>query len=147
MAFLLLIAGVAVAYMGGLRTVEGPVNLLAPQKYRMPNRGIPVQQEMVVNEYRKRYHGRPQTGGNLPFNPNLSTTAVTSPDFFFRNTDFRKAYQRNYRNVALRTDPYRLDPSFKDQTINNKSQHMPEQNVQNLSKWSRELESRPRNRE
>jgi len=139
MAFLLALAGAALAYTAGFRST-GPQNTpLAPAPHRMPNRGIPVQQEMVVNEYRKRYHGRPQTGGNLPFNPNLSTTAVTSPDFFFRNTDFRKAYQKNYRNVALRTDDYRLDKSFKVQTINNAAQHMPEQNVQNLSKWSRKL--------
>jgi hypothetical protein len=87
-------------------------------------------------EYRKRFRGRPAEEYNMPYNPNPRTSQMNATDFFLNKKDWGEAWQKNWRNVALRTWPDILDRNLRVQATNWNNLHMPERNYSSLSNWS-----------
>lgn len=139
MFYLILLGGAALAMTAGIWPKGGwqiPGRSRGQPGKKSGGSGLPdiIWDNML--EYRKRFRGRPADEHAMPYNPNPRTSQLNCTDFFFSRADWGEAFQKNYRNVALRTWPDRLDRNLYVQATNWNNMHMPERNYSSLSNWS-----------
>lgn len=137
--YLLLLAGAALTMTRGIWPLAGwkiPGRSRGQPPQNSGGSGLPdiIWDNML--EYRKRFRGRPAEEYNMPYNPNPRTSQVNATDFLFSKKDWGEAWQKNWRNVALRTWPDILDRNLRVQATNWNNLHMPERNFSSLSNWS-----------
>lgn len=83
------------------------------------------------------YSGQRQDTVRLPFGPpNAFQKTIDDPSFLMSNPVYGTQYQKNMRNIQIRTEQWEVDPKFNSPLNNYASMHMPEYPLQAISNWS-----------
>lgn len=85
--------------------------------------------------FEKSFAGQKQTSIRLPFGPPNAYQRTIGDISMLSNPLYPIAYQKNIRNIQIGTPDWRVDPKFNSPFNNYASMHMPEADLESISKW------------